>query len=244
MWIPLSYNAVPCPCSSDEAEADPHATGSRRASLHHPGAARLVGGAHDVRSAMVTLSRQQHVMACALEVHRQNGHKAPAFVAEQVGALALTEDLAGLRCGKKLLRRSMEFCGLPVPRKRPRCPSCLRSLQSSSLPARRSTARQPAYGMGTAQSGAPRGPEFASQASQRARATERAAATSLALQRALSRRVTPSCSSWASRSAKAGKGMCLSAGRSSPADRWAAQVATERAPGACLRLRATYPARW
>lgn len=61
-----------------------------------------MGRARHVCSAIVTLSRQQHVMACALEVHRQHGPRAPAFVAEQIGALALKEDLTGVAMWKEI----------------------------------------------------------------------------------------------------------------------------------------------
>ena len=38
----------------------------------------------------------QHVWACALEVERQHGDRAAAFVAERIGVLTLQGDAAGI----------------------------------------------------------------------------------------------------------------------------------------------------
>lgn len=44
----------------------------------------------------MTLSHEQHLWACALAVERQHGARAPVFVAERIGALALAGDAAGV----------------------------------------------------------------------------------------------------------------------------------------------------
>ena len=44
----------------------------------------------------MTLSDEQHLWACALAIERQHGARAPVFVAERIGALALAGDAAGV----------------------------------------------------------------------------------------------------------------------------------------------------
>lgn len=44
----------------------------------------------------MALSDKQHLWACALAVERQHGARAPVFVAERIGALALAGDAAGV----------------------------------------------------------------------------------------------------------------------------------------------------
>ncbi|BBB13435.1 DUF6961 family protein [Sphingopyxis sp. FD7] len=53
----------------------------------------------------MSLSPEQHVWACALEVERQHGERANLFVAERIGALALTGDLAGVEMWKAIAKR-------------------------------------------------------------------------------------------------------------------------------------------
>ncbi len=43
--------------------------------------------------------------ACALEVIRQHGEKAPVHIAERVGALALAGDVAGVETWKAIAAR-------------------------------------------------------------------------------------------------------------------------------------------
>jgi hypothetical protein len=42
------------------------------------------------------MTEDQHLWACALEVQRQHGERAPVFVAERIGALLLAGDMAGV----------------------------------------------------------------------------------------------------------------------------------------------------
>jgi hypothetical protein len=44
----------------------------------------------------MALSDEQHLWACALAVERQHRARAPVFVAERIGALALAGDAAGV----------------------------------------------------------------------------------------------------------------------------------------------------
>ena len=52
----------------------------------------------------MTLSHEQHLWACALAVERQHGARAPIFVAERIGALALAlaGDAAGIERWKAI----------------------------------------------------------------------------------------------------------------------------------------------
>lgn len=42
------------------------------------------------------LSDEQHLWACAVAIERQHGARAPVFVAERIGALALAGDAKGV----------------------------------------------------------------------------------------------------------------------------------------------------
>ncbi len=42
------------------------------------------------------LSNEQHLWTCAVAIERQHGARAPIFVAERIGALALAGDAAGV----------------------------------------------------------------------------------------------------------------------------------------------------
>lgn len=53
----------------------------------------------------MTLTPEQHVWACAIEVERQHGDRAPVFVAERIGALALAGDAAGVEMWKAIAAR-------------------------------------------------------------------------------------------------------------------------------------------
>ncbi|RYD45602.1 MAG: hypothetical protein EOP63_00600 [Sphingomonadales bacterium] len=44
----------------------------------------------------MALSDEQHLWACAVAIERQHGARAPVFVAERIGALALAGDTAGI----------------------------------------------------------------------------------------------------------------------------------------------------
>ena len=48
------------------------------------------------------LTPEQHILACALEVERQHGERAPVLVAERIGALALEGDVAGVTMWKAI----------------------------------------------------------------------------------------------------------------------------------------------
>lgn len=43
--------------------------------------------------------------ACAYEIERQHGDRAPLFVAERIGALALSDDVDGIAHWKEIARR-------------------------------------------------------------------------------------------------------------------------------------------
>ncbi len=51
------------------------------------------------------LSDEQHLWACALAIERQHGARAPVFVAERIGALALAGDAAGVDRWKAIAAR-------------------------------------------------------------------------------------------------------------------------------------------
>ncbi len=53
----------------------------------------------------MTLSHEQHLWACALAIERQHGARAPVFVAERIGALALADDAAGIERWKAIAAR-------------------------------------------------------------------------------------------------------------------------------------------
>lgn len=53
----------------------------------------------------MTLSHEQHLWACALAIERQHGARAPVFVAERIGALALAGDGAGIERWKAIASR-------------------------------------------------------------------------------------------------------------------------------------------
>jgi len=53
----------------------------------------------------MTLSHEQHLWACALAVERQHGARAPVFVAERIGALALADDAASIERWKAIAAR-------------------------------------------------------------------------------------------------------------------------------------------
>jgi len=53
----------------------------------------------------MTLSHEQHLWACALAVERQHGARAPGFVAERIGALALAGDVPGVERWKAIAAR-------------------------------------------------------------------------------------------------------------------------------------------
>lgn len=53
----------------------------------------------------MTLSHEQHLWACALAVERQHGARAPVFVAERIGALALAGDVSGVERWKAIAAR-------------------------------------------------------------------------------------------------------------------------------------------
>lgn len=62
--------------------------------LHFARRADILGG--------MVLSHQQHVMACALLVEKQQGKRAGVYVAEQIGRLALEGDAAGVAMWKEI----------------------------------------------------------------------------------------------------------------------------------------------
>jgi len=55
------------------------------------------------------LSDEQHLWACALAVERQHGERAPVFVAERIGALALAGDAAGVARWKAIAARMAQL---------------------------------------------------------------------------------------------------------------------------------------
>jgi len=57
---------------------------------------RDVAGGDSIGLAHRVVTEEQHLWACALEIQRQHGDRAPVFVAERIGALALAGDMAGV----------------------------------------------------------------------------------------------------------------------------------------------------
>lgn len=55
------------------------------------------------------LSDDQHLWACALAIERQHGARAPVFVAERIGALALAGDAAGVDRWKAIATRTAQL---------------------------------------------------------------------------------------------------------------------------------------
>lgn len=55
------------------------------------------------------LSDEQHLWACALAIERQHGARAPLFVAERIGALALAGDAAGVDRWKAIATRMAQL---------------------------------------------------------------------------------------------------------------------------------------
>ena len=55
------------------------------------------------------LSDEQHLWACALAVERQHVERAPVFVAERIGALALAGDAAGVARWKAIAARMAQL---------------------------------------------------------------------------------------------------------------------------------------
>ncbi|MBE1529822.1 acid phosphatase family membrane protein YuiD [Sphingopyxis sp. OAS728] len=51
------------------------------------------------------LSHEQHLWACAVAIERLHGARAPTFVAERIGALALAGDAAGIARWKAIAAR-------------------------------------------------------------------------------------------------------------------------------------------
>ncbi|MGQ0587911.1 MAG: DUF6961 family protein [Sphingosinicella sp.] len=50
------------------------------------------------------MTEEEHLWACALEIERQHGERAPVHVAERIGALALAEDWDGVERWKAIAR--------------------------------------------------------------------------------------------------------------------------------------------
>lgn len=55
------------------------------------------------------MTPEQHVWACAVAVERQHGDRAPVFVAERIGALALAGDAAGVAMWQAIAARLQEL---------------------------------------------------------------------------------------------------------------------------------------
>jgi hypothetical protein len=55
------------------------------------------------------MTPEQHVWACAVAVERQHGDRAPVFVAERIGALALAGDAAGVAMWQAIAARLHEL---------------------------------------------------------------------------------------------------------------------------------------
>ena len=55
------------------------------------------------------LSDEQHLWACAVAIERQHGDRAPIFVAERIGALALAGDAAGVDRWKAIAARMAQL---------------------------------------------------------------------------------------------------------------------------------------
>lgn len=51
----------------------------------------------------------RELWACANEVLRQHGDRAPAFIAERIGAMVLADNLAGMRVWKEIARRAADL---------------------------------------------------------------------------------------------------------------------------------------
>lgn len=47
--------------------------------------------------------------ACAHQVPRQHGERAPAFIAERIGAMVLENNLDGMRVWKEIARRAADL---------------------------------------------------------------------------------------------------------------------------------------
>ncbi len=50
----------------------------------------------------MTLPHEKHVLACALLVEKQQGERAPVYIAEQIGRLVFEGDWAGVAMWKKI----------------------------------------------------------------------------------------------------------------------------------------------
>ena len=61
-----------------------------------------ITGAGSLCCGLSQLTPEQHILACALEVERQHRERAPVFVAERIGALALEGDFAGVEMWKAI----------------------------------------------------------------------------------------------------------------------------------------------
>jgi hypothetical protein len=55
------------------------------------------------------MTDEQHLWACALAIERQHGERAPRFVAERIGALALAGDAAGVARWKAIAARMAQL---------------------------------------------------------------------------------------------------------------------------------------
>lgn len=53
----------------------------------------------------MAFTEERHLWACALAVEKQHGARAPVFVAERIGALALAGDMAGVERWKAIAAR-------------------------------------------------------------------------------------------------------------------------------------------
>ena len=58
---------------------------------------------------VVAMTPEQHVWACAAAVERQHGERAPLFIAERIGALALAGDEASVAMWKSIAARLQEL---------------------------------------------------------------------------------------------------------------------------------------
>lgn len=56
---------------------------------------------------------EREIWACALEVQRQHGGRAPVFVAERIGALALAGDAGGLETWKAIASKMDQIARRP-----------------------------------------------------------------------------------------------------------------------------------
>lgn len=57
----------------------------------------------------MAFTEERHLWACALAVEKQHGARAPVFVAERIGALALAGDMAGVERWKAIAARMTQF---------------------------------------------------------------------------------------------------------------------------------------